>query len=175
MKNNLTKCKACGGSVAKSAKQCPHCGAKMHQGVYAACAVIIVITIFAVFLVLVSAPSSGSPNDTPSEATVSVAATDLWQAYSDNVVSADNFYKDKLLSVTGTISDIGKDIAFDNPCVSLENGDAFNAYPIQCFFTNEAQTEQVAALRKGQTVTITGRCTGLPVVNVQMTDCYIAE
>lgn len=28
MKKKMTKCKACGGSVAKSAKRCPHCGHK---------------------------------------------------------------------------------------------------------------------------------------------------
>lgn len=27
----LIKCKACGGEVAKSAKQCPHCGAKLKR------------------------------------------------------------------------------------------------------------------------------------------------
>ena len=41
----LVRCKTCGGQIAKSAKVCPHCGAKQHQGVYAVCAVIAIITL----------------------------------------------------------------------------------------------------------------------------------
>ena len=42
----MIKCKTCGAEIAKSAKRCPACGAKQHQGVYVACIIIIVISIF---------------------------------------------------------------------------------------------------------------------------------
>lgn len=47
MGKKMIKCKVCGAEIAKSAKTCPQCGAKQHQAVGVACAIIIVITIFA--------------------------------------------------------------------------------------------------------------------------------
>lgn len=61
----MVKCKSCGQDIAKSAKVCPHCGAKQHQGAMVACVIIIVIAVFAVVFVLANTfngdDSSGDP------------------------------------------------------------------------------------------------------------------
>lgn len=58
----LVKCKTCGTEIAKTAKVCPKCGAKQHQGVYSLCVVIILITLFACIGILVN-----SDSDTPKQ------------------------------------------------------------------------------------------------------------
>lgn len=59
MGKKLVKCKVCGGEVAKSAKTCPHCGARQNQGVYAACAVIVAIAVFVCTFIIISAIQEG--------------------------------------------------------------------------------------------------------------------
>lgn len=46
----------------------------------------------------------------PEEKPIVISAVDLWNAYDENEVSADQKYKGKQLEVTGSIDDIGKDI-----------------------------------------------------------------
>ena len=46
--NKLTNCKACGAQVAKTAKTCPHCGAKVKKGHPVLIGVLVVIILFAV-------------------------------------------------------------------------------------------------------------------------------
>lgn len=57
--SKLKKCKSCGAEVAKSAKACPQCGAKQHQGVNVLCGIIIIVTI----LICIGILSGG--DDTP--------------------------------------------------------------------------------------------------------------
>lgn len=72
MKNKMIKCKTCGGEIAKSAKVCPKCGAKQHQGVYIACGVIMAIAIFLCFIVIFgsSFDENGSVNSGSSSSAV---------------------------------------------------------------------------------------------------------
>jgi hypothetical protein len=73
----LVKCKTCGGQVAKTAKVCPHCGAKQHQGAYAACVVIALIAFFACVAILMSGGDGESPTrETQSESSQASQTTD---------------------------------------------------------------------------------------------------
>ena len=55
-KSKLIKCKTCGEMMAKSAKRCPHCGAKqkLPVGVSLLITIIIIVTVFAVVAVLMN-------------------------------------------------------------------------------------------------------------------------
>ena len=57
MNEKMNKCKACGGEVAKSAKSCPHCGAKVKKFPT------VLIVILALIVVIAIASASG--NDEP--------------------------------------------------------------------------------------------------------------
>lgn len=183
MKSKLTKCKTCGAEIAKSANVCPHCGA---NATFRKPLVIIglIIWCMAVFFMVRAcdvigggedrtAPSSSG--DSESSQRITVSASDLWQAYTDNKVNADNLYKDKTLEITGVIVDIGTDMLLDDPCVSLKSGDQLGIYPVQCFFTDDKHNEQVAALKDGDSITIVGRCTGAQIANIQLTDCSLPD
>ena len=182
MKSKLVKCKTCGAEIAKNAKKCPNCGAPQHQVALTIATLLGVFAVFCVVMVIIEASKSGgvspsgSNGSTQDPAATQITATDLWKAYADNEVNADNLYKGKLLSVTGTISDIGKDIVTKNPCVSLKAGDQLGIYSVQCFFPDaDEKSSTLAALKDGQKITIYGTCEGTPVTNVQLSDCYLAK
>ena len=63
-KQKLIKCKTCGEMMAKSAKRCPHCGAKQKLPVGASLliTIIIIVTVFAVVGVLMN--GTGTQNGT---------------------------------------------------------------------------------------------------------------
>lgn len=185
MKSKLKKCKVCGAEIAKSANVCPHCGANL---AIRKPGVIIGLVIWIIAMVCFmkacgvfdgDAKNNQSASAVTTESTpaaVGIAAPDLWQAYSDNEVNADNLYKNKLLAVTGTITDIGKDVVTGYPCVSLNSGSEYSLYPVQCFFTaNDESSEVLAALTNGQEITIYGTCDGTPITSVQLSDCYLAN
>ena len=123
-----------------------------------------------------SSGESSLQNNSDSSAILSdsikVSAYQLWKDYSDNKVNADNLYKDKLLVVSGTVSDVTQDIVTKNPCINLETGDSYGLYPVQCFF-NDDPDGVIASLRDGDFVTIIGTCSGVPVLQVQLVDCTI--
>lgn len=60
MKSKLVKCKSCGAEIAKTAKTCPHCGAKQHRGVLKTCIIIILIVI-----VICAMIANGEKNNEP--------------------------------------------------------------------------------------------------------------
>lgn len=68
----LVKCKTCGAEIAKTAKTCPHCGAKQHTVALSICAVLVVLMIFSCIGIIATSgggekPSQvGSIGDTPS-------------------------------------------------------------------------------------------------------------
>lgn len=192
--HKLTVCRTCGKSVAKNATMCPHCGAKRRQGTQAACwtIAILAISIWVCYIFIgkpilrgegqsptgqstVATVSGESLAATPTPA-ISISAEDLWSAYSANKVNADNLYKDKLLAVTGTIIDIGQDMFTKAPCVSLDTGGTLSLYPIQCFFPKMGgQNDLIAALSDGDSITIYGTCNGTPVMQVQLSECFLQD
>lgn len=185
MKSKLVKCKTCGAEIAKSAKKCSNCGAPQHRVAITIASLLGMLAVFCTIMVIVNAVNSGSsssPNQNGSgsssqeSSAIQISSIDLWKAYADNEVNADNLYKDKLLSVTGTISDIGKDVVTKNPCVTLKAGDQLGIYSVQCFFPDaDEKSSTLAALKDGQKITIYGTCDGTPLENVQLSNCYLTE
>lgn len=187
----MVDCRVCGASVAKNANKCPHCGAHTpnKKNFNAAIVGIILIGVWVIIMILTaiggddtndaSQATAQQPNPEASEEPIpeyiEISAETLWTAYQDNEVKADLLYGEKLLAVTGTVTDIGKDIVTEAPCISLDSGNAYGLYPIQCFFPkNREQMEKLAALSDGDVVTIYGTCTGEFVTTVQLSRCYLA-
>lgn len=105
---------------------------------------------------------------------ISVSSRSLWSAYEENRVNADAQYKDKLLSVTGTIVEITQDLVTKAPCVMLDGGDELGLYHVSCFFPkNYDHMDDIANLRDGMSITIIGTCDGVPIYDVQLTNCYL--
>ena len=97
-----------------------------------------------------------------------ISAKQLTATYQANEVNADNNFKGKTFYVTGTVTDIKKDI-MDNIYVTLEGDEMFRE--VQCFFEDK---EVAGQMQKGMVVTFKGKCDGL-MMNVLMKDCVLAE
>lgn len=189
----LKHCKTCDAVIAKSAKRCPYCGARNQEFHPIRGLIAFFVTVFALIIIIaVSGSTSDDSSDMDSSTgqkgtvsidskkeeveTISISAEDLWNAYQENAVNADTLYKGKMLSVTGTISDITQDALTKNPCLALSTGDSFNLYPIQCFFDGSEDTvATISELRDGQEVTIVGKCQGVSIVHVQLANCTLSN
>lgn len=204
--SKMIKCKTCGADIAKSAKVCPHCGAKNKKKHNIIGSIFLVLGIVLIISALFGSDDSSSPNsDKPvtksetetssnssvsdsapdkssqdesapldNEAPIELSAHDLWAAYDENEVNADNLYKKKTISVTGTVFEIGKDLLTGTPFIALKAGDSLGIYNIQCFFQDSSEHDKVAKVRDGDTITIVGKCEGKSI-NVLLRDCSLPD
>ncbi len=169
--DRTTPCKTCGRPIAKTARRCPYCGAQQHRATLTVAYTLIGLIVLFAFIGIVnsitdngeqSAAANGSASEAPmleSEgATSSAIEVDykaLYKDYEANPIKADAKYRDKKLKLTGTIADIDRDIA-QSPYITF-NVDEYGAKSIKMAFDND---ETVAALKKGQKVTVEGICGG---------------
>lgn len=121
---------------------------------------------------------SEKPTETPKEEVkkeevevVAISARDLYTAYEDNEVAADLNYKGKQIEVTGTVKDIGKDIA-DRMYIIFDTDVVLGG--IQVYFP-KSEAESVAKINKGEQVTIVGKGDGLAVFTVSIKKAQIKD
>lgn len=191
------KCTKCGNEY--EGKFCPECGApsEANEPAYSTpvakpkkkggCLKVLVIVLLVILGLMVigiafgdssDKPTSGNASSTAPSSTVAtpepepeyieVTAKDLLAAYDENTVAADNTYKGQLLKVTGTVGSIGKDI-LDSAYVTLTNGEPYALVSVQCYFAKD-NLDDIATLKEGDTVTITGKCDG-STLNVALKQC----
>lgn len=108
---------------------------------------------------------------TTAEEVIQVTAQDLLETYKSNEIKGDELYKDKRLQVTGTIANIGKDL-LDKPYVSINSGEQFEVYSVQCFFKDKDEIAKLGDLNKGDEITITGTNSGY-TLNILLKDCKL--
>ena len=84
-------------------------------------------------------------------------AYELMSSYEENIVNADKEYTDKTIIISGKISEIGKTNNDRNLCVLLDSGTYFKC--VQLNF-DLSKTDEVAELKKGDSVKVLGKCTG---------------
>lgn len=120
-------------------------------------------------------PQQEAPKqEKPKEQAIAISAKSLYDAYAANAVNADSLYLDKELMVTGTILDITQDALTNAPCVRLGVGDTLGIYSVECFFPKDCEESSIiAGFTDGQVVTITGKCNGVALVNVQLSKCHL--
>lgn len=106
-----------------------------------------------------SATRAGRPAGKASAAdsALAVSPTVLVADYIENEIAADRRYKGKRLRLSGVIADIGRDI-LNNAYITFASADAIRE--VQVFFDEDLEG-RVAGLRRGQSVTVTGKCEGL--------------
>lgn len=101
-----------------------------------------------------SAPATNSAA-APTEKPIAVQAKALTKEYDENELAADAKYKDKMLAVSGKVSNIAETMG--NVTVQLEGYNI--AKNVMCSF-DEAEKANVAKLKKGQQVTLIGKGDG---------------
>ena len=95
-----------------------------------------------------------------------LSADQLYNEYNRNEVAADSKYKGKVVIVSGTIQDIGKDI-MDDAYIVIGGSGFLDG--VQCMFTKGMQSS-VARLSKGQQVRVKGEVVG-KMGNVLVNKC----
>lgn len=122
------------------------------------------------FLAIGSTDSDTDSEKVQSQApSYTLTANQLYSEYDSNEVAADAKYKGKVVIVSGTIQDIGKDVMDDAYIVI--GGEGF-LDGVQCMFTKGEQSS-VARLSKGQQVTIKGEVEGKMIGNVLISKASI--
>jgi hypothetical protein len=106
-------------------------------------------------------PESG-PRPRMNETPISVSAYELGRAYQENEIAADQQYKGRMLSVHGDVRSIGKG-AFGGLYVTIDSGSG--ARDIMCRFGKGGESK-LATLRRGDTITVVGRCEGESMLSV---------
>lgn len=99
-----------------------------------------------------------------------VNAKELWAAFDDNEVAAEDQYKGKPVFVKGAISTITTDPA-GYPVVSFDAGKSGFA-KVNCVFPKDARPI-VGKLKKGSEVVIFGVCAGMTMQQVFVKNCTV--
>lgn len=152
-------CKHCQTEIPKKAKVCPNC--KKKQGGIGKW-IVIAIVVFLIIGVAAGGGDNSSNYETKSEKEeekiieyTSVSVDEMVDDLEENAVSASDKYKDKYLEVTGILEVIDS------------SGDYISLYPdidfaltgVQCYIKNDEQLEKVKNMKKGDKVTLKGKCT----------------
>ena len=130
--------------------------------------------VLAIFIIL-----GGGSLDTDGDAEkISVATPDyvlsankLFKEYDKNSVAADAKYEDKIVVVSGTIQNIGKDIM--DTAYLVIGGTGF-LDGVQCMLPT-GQESLVARVSKGQYVTLKGKVSGQIMGNVIVKNCSFSN
>lgn len=139
--------------------------------------VIIVIALFIIGLIFGSddaettktSTSSETVAEAPTETATPVTAQEIFEAYDNNEVAADQQYKDKPLLVTGTVSGISSDF-MDDAQVQLATSNEFMDVMAS---GDDTFNSAAATLSKGQKITMLCQGGGEVVGSPMLSDCVI--
>ncbi len=167
-KSNMTVCKSCGAEIAKSAKVCPHCGAKNKKPVYKRPWFIVLIAIVVIAAVAsiggggsddgTSSPG-GSDSSTAEEQKIEytdVTVDDLIKELGENAANASEKYKDQYLSVEGRLGNIDSDGSY----ISIySQNDEWDFQGVTCYIKSDDQLTTVKELKNDDILIVKGKMT----------------
>jgi hypothetical protein len=104
---------------------------------------------------------------------IAVTANELWNAFSENEVAAEQKYEGKTVRITGVISDINSADTFTSANVLLNVDNSYLGC-VQCNFSSK-NAEAIANLNKGTSVTIEGTCGKISLFNLMVNACKVIE
>lgn len=97
---------------------------------------------------------------------IDVTSYDLMAQYDENEAAANIKYKGKDIRVTGTVTGVGE--SFSKYYVTLQGHKQYG-FEVQCFVSDDWES-YIAKLKKGDTVTLKGKCSGMGL-NVSVDNC----
>ena len=95
-----------------------------------------------------------------------MSSVELYNAYQENEVAADQKYKGKKILLTGEVSSIDKD-AFDNAIVIFGDGSVLG---LRCEMKDE---NSAAKVKKGYQYSVIGECSGMILGSVGLDNCRL--
>ncbi|MDR1084939.1 MAG: zinc-ribbon domain-containing protein [Deltaproteobacteria bacterium] len=189
----LIKCPDCGNEVSENAPTCPKCGSplkpqqpqtkekKKTSGCVKVIGIVFAFIVALCIIIAIYGSSGSGPPSRPSSSSsaapapqipaMEVSAAQFFDDYQANEVSADNKYKGKTLKITGTVSDISKDI-MDNAVVHLQTSNPF--MDILCTFKGSTDPG-LANVKKGQQVVLIGKGDMMIMGSPRLENCQFAK
>lgn len=182
------KCKNCGKEFSRNLTHCPYCDTRTPAAstfLTIACTVAAMCIIMSIILLPMALedtpPEANYPSQTdyPSQEVenkpeihyIEVTADDIFSAFEENEIAADQKFKGQLVKITGTVSEINSKSTLTSANVLLNvDGPVFGC--VQCNFNSE-NSKALAAVEKGQSVTIIGTCEGMSWYNVMINACEL--
>jgi hypothetical protein len=115
----------------------------------------------------------------PWKSMIHITAQDLSMSYQDNIAAGEINYTDKMLVVSGTISEIGKRLGtpYIGLLVDFAQKDGISGLPmtgVRCEFGTK-DLAGLAQLSTGQTVSVLGKCTGIERSITIIKDCSLPK
>jgi hypothetical protein len=114
---------------------------------------------------------SGTRDNSPELAPISLTAQQLYGDYSANEVAADRKYKGRAIIASGIVESINKDIV-DDPYLVLQAGGFLE--DVQAHLNN-SQESAAAALVKGQEISVRCMGNGMILTSPMLADCEILQ
>jgi len=102
-----------------------------------------------------------------------IQASNLISEYKVNEVKCNMSYGDKLLKVSGNVTEIGQDVA-KTVFITLGNG-SHTFYDVRCEFEYDEEITQVANLKKGDSITVLGTYKETTSMGPRLKQCYILD
>jgi len=167
--SKLKNCKVCGMEIAKSAKTCPHCGAKLKKRH----PLLIGLAVLIVFSALAgSSGDSDEPKKVENAGTVqsSAAVTPVQNEYQlvkieemkssleSNALKAEKTYQDMYIEVAGHLQTIDSDGDY---VTITATDDTFDLIGLHCEITDDAQIDFILEKTVGDEVTVKGQVTNI--------------
>ncbi len=106
------------------------------------------------------------------DSAIKISATSLFNEFTENKVSGDAKYKNKVLLVTGTVYKIDKAWLVGTPYIELQAG--YVADGVVAYFSSDTAS-QLVDIAQGQTVRVLGKCGGRSFGRVVLNDCSIVK
>lgn len=100
-----------------------------------------------------------------------LSSTDFYKEYSANETTANTKYLDKVIAVEGTISAIELENA-DEPTVALTTGTV--DMTVSCGFKKELLNE-IKKLKQNDKIKIKGKCDGMGMFGIVITQCSLIK
>ena len=91
---------------------------------------------------------------TTSDGYIIVTADELADIISNNALAAQNAFKGKKLAITGKLGNIDSDGKY----IGLDSNKTFDFTNIQCYIKTEEQKVKIMEMKKGDTLTVKGKC-----------------
>lgn len=101
---------------------------------------------------------SAAKTTTPFPSAIIITAAQLYKEYHADQEAANAKYRDKIINVTGVVTEIGIN-RVDTPYVILTGGGQYEFLGVQCLFIAQDKSK-LAQLSEGQSLTIEGICQG---------------
>ena len=167
---NMIPCPICGKPIAKKAKKCPHCGAKMKKPIYKRVWFIILCVIVLIGIIGTVAGGGGdetapASNDNGGEVAateeveIEYTAYDVSELNADleaNAVNAKDKYCDQYVALTGKLESIDSDGSY----ISLTDpNDEWDIVGVTCYIMDDSQLEKVKKASTGDVLTVKGKIT----------------